>query len=555
MSTRRYRPYSAPQFAPFQNGSWVRGPDDSKPVNAAIVSYAETRRNVLAITANTGSVVPLVHHDYENEEDNFVSFTSIPIDKRVLFNAQATDNKLKVFIRYHLNVDGIGANKCYMRAYLGASHAEVELTSAAATGAWAEATIDFEDRDVEHGQLHIHFRTDGANTVNIWTISHFQPGDSGAPAWVDISGANCKLGTEDWPHSAMSMKLLTDAVKAVRGNRTVKSNAFNHWYRDYAKTGNAYKNNDELGRYKFVKREGVSQMILHCCMHSDDENNDFTLRAEIVCPGNAIAAQTLDYSAGADPMWDSFTFTFTGDDVAAEVECELLLDAKDNGYGMTMYLPGRCLVEKHLDAAVAHTVPDTDNTRSGTVQGVSEWDNKKNTLVNLWKGGGMAIALSDWCFGLGVLGYSERLLLDAAAADKSDHGSSGSIAARAICFPSTGSSRLRLSMGYITTAGEAQTKTIEFQLSDSMVDATYDEIGPGPDRAIEFLEANEENIRVASCEFDIASADWETPPGELGPADVPLQLWMFAYTTNPAEYVKPVWLTIEEITLGEGEFP
>ena len=556
MGTRRYSRYEEPGFQPFYCGNPVTGATDKKVVNAAVATYAETRRDIISISANVDSIVPVeyLREDYIGEH-----FIAIPIRNRIIFGKRGGGDKFTVWLRYELTSDGSGANKCYMNVWFGSQYKKIALTQTSPT--WAYALVELGDLfqpDLVR-EANIYFTTDGTNTVKVHAVCVYQHEDFSTPAWVDISGANCKLGTEDWPHSAYSMKLMTDAVKSVRGKRTIRSNIFNHWYRNYVKTGSSYGgSNDDLGRYVFVKRRGVSQMILHCCCQSNDGSNAFTLRAEITSTANPIAAQTLNYTGTTDPMWDSFTFTFTGTDVGAEVECELLLDAKDNSHGMTMYVPGVCLVEKHLGSAVSHVVPDTNNALAGTIQGASEWDNLKDSMVHLWEHGGVAIALADWRFGEEAHSYDDRLLLNKDALDKSHHGGGsgdGTVAVRAICFPSTGSSRYHLTMGFLTTSGETETKTIEFQLSDSMTNGTYDEIGPGSDRNIDFLEANEDDLRVIACDFDINSADWETPPGELGPADVPLQLWMAAFSTGVAEYVKPKWLTIEEIALNEGEFP
>jgi hypothetical protein len=256
-------------------------------------------------------------------------------------------------------------------------------------------------------------------------------------------------------------------------------------------------------------------------------------------------------------MWDSVEFTFTGVDITNEVECGLLVDAKDNSHSMNIYICGVCITEEHLaSSSITHIVPDVPDVRAGTVVEAQQWDDVRDTMVHLWERGGVNIAMQDWRPG-SYLFYPE-----ATSRDKTDYGPGGvgnpdtSVVARAICFPSTNASRIRLAMGFHTTSGSSYTKKIEMQLSDSMTDGTYDERGPNGDNPLHFDSDYSETVVTVGCLLEVTAADEETPASALDhTTDTPYQAWIFAWTENSTEYILPDWITIEEVALAYSEFP
>ena len=108
-------------------------------------------------------------------------------------------------------------------------------------------------------------------------------------------------------------------------------------------------------------------------------------------------------------------------------------------------------------------------------------------------------------------------------------------------------------MGYESSTGSTYKKYIMFQASDSLTAGTYDSAGPltSTNKWLEFTDALT-GEKVVQFDLDITAGDWETPSTVLGPADVPMQLWVFGWSGNGAEYVKPKWVTISEVTLESG---
>ena len=530
--------YADPSVALHYNGSAASGGADVPLTNAAVATYAQTRRNVLAITLNSAPTTALTI----SQDDEWVEQVRVPIAGRVTL-----PGKLKVLIYGKTSADGSGANQVFARCTVGGAQGFIDGFTT--SDAWQSTTLTLADSDVSYmtggGELIIDLRTYGANQTSIKTICAYQPADSTAPAWVDLAGT--EVGNDDEPDSALRLRTQRNTIVAVRGNRTRRANVFNHWYGGGRKFSAGYgAANDDLGRYQFVKREGVDNLHVHMCCWGT--TTSLTLRAEIAGTTHSDAATTTAFTVQADPMWKTISFAMSSTDITTEQEIELLLDSSTDEAVMC----GVCVIEEHISStAVTHTVPDVTEVQAGDTIHASEHAEIADTMDHLWRRG-QSIALSDWRFNTAAL---ETMYCNQTTRDKTDYGNTSSVIARAIVFPSTASKRMFIRVGYKTTTGDSYNKQIEFQLSDSMTDATADETGPGVDSGIIFGNARDDNLYVEAALMDITAGDYETPAGALAETDVPYQVWVFGWTENASEYIIPEWVTIEEVDLAFGEFP
>jgi hypothetical protein len=325
----------------------------------------------------------------------------------------------------------------------------------------------------------------------------------------------------------------------------MRANVFNHWYYPYYKSGSYAADNRGLGAYRIVKRKGQAEVKLRVLACKGIGDDDWTLRAEI---GGLDRTTTV---SATTPTYYDLDWSLGAEDTADECEWELKIDGDVGEGSAVMYAPGICLLEEPA-AAITHAIPNNDNTLSGRAIIASEWDAIRTSQMHLWERGGCQILCSDWRVepdtGTDLLvGYQTDFVKD-------DFGSYSSVIARAIMFPSTSSKRLRVRLGFMTTAGTDYVKRIVFQLSDSTTFATCDDTWPlyedFTEGAYPFTTAHTSAIRVVGCELDIPSGDWEAYS-----AAQPLQLWAMMRTDNVEEYILPQWISAEEIPLTRTEFP
>ena len=546
MGTRDYNDYQAPSGDSYRNGSIVAARVDKYLANAVISTYAETRRNVIAYTANTSGIVilPSIDTDTWHEQVN------IPIGDRIV---QGTS--LRVYMRYQLS-SALVANTARWQVELtgiGASTINGLVSTAVVYAASQTITIPGDAVIGDNTRLIIRMRTDAVNTMTIHSINAWQTGVHG-DTWTDIEDALCKIGDDDWSYNALAMKILREDALSVRSNRTVKSNVYCHWYRKYHKNGAYGASDNDLGSYLFVKRAGIDTVWVNFLVQTDDVANATTVKITVGDSVEGTATQAVTGTAGA-PFWYSKAFTFAGVMLTRDSTVELSIDADDAAFTIETYIPGICVTERPLAAAaVAHTVPDKLNMGSGSDIHASELDNMRTTCDHLYRRGGAAIAMADYRFGSPDVSYDERLCLDKSGIDKTHYGyTANTVACRALAYPSTSSVRWRVRMGYESSTGSTYKKYIMFQASDSLTALTYDSAGPqtSTNKWIEFTDALT-GEKVVQFDLDITAGDWETPSAVLGPADVPMQLWVFGWSGNAAEYVKPKWITISEVTLESG---
>jgi hypothetical protein len=312
----------------------------------------------------------------------------------------------------------------------------------------------------------------------------------------------------------------------------------------------------EVGRYKVAKRRNTATVrigVLYQTAAAGACEIKTTLGGK---------AQTTACAAATTAAWKWLTdYTYLGATVLAESEAELLIEARDSsGAAVEVHVIDVLVTENAT--AVACTVPDTVDTLPRKVIKSSTADNMRTTLHHLGSSGGGAqqIMCADHRWTEIVNGSGAMNCTDTAF-DKADHAGGSSVVAKIPLYPSTGSVRLMVRLGYQTSEGMLYAKQIEFQVTDNLaVLGTYDDIGPvkgsGPYAFLNPVTDGNDvghpelgQLAEVACELDIPSAHWD----DDGAA--PLWVVVMAITENAAEYVIPRYLEVHEIALTEDEFP
>jgi hypothetical protein len=489
---------------------------------------------------------------------------------------------------------GVDANVITLSAEIGghektASHSNIVVTDGgglnvvggvgyAGAAQWQDLVVPGFDEDVDPGaELIIRFRTGGANGLAILCVCVYQDSDSGAATWVDLDAANQVLGDADYSNDAHAMKLLRDGITAVRGDRTPRNNIYCHWYRGYKKTNQAYNAytgtteatwpaaaNGDLGVYRFIKREGVTAIDVK--LLARDLNGPTPVKVMLYDwnggTPNLISNQNANINSG--PLtWVTFSFTVGGGTLAsAETEYLLHIDADPTGVIESAWVPYVSVVAVP-GGAVAHTVPDVDENLAGKPLIASEWDNVRTTLTHLWERGGVDIMISDWRWqeydgaldqafvGDGSTGANDPNKIGDGAGR--DGGNLAVPLCRCLLFPSTSSTALRVRIGYKGNTGTTYDKFINTQISDNTaVFTTWDSVDEKVNTAGEEVVSQDIDGVYATAEhiLEIPSADWESV------ATLP-NVWCFMWSddTTYAEYLSPLWVSIEEMTLIPDDFP
>jgi len=540
MGVRRWTKYQEPQLEPFKIGKWPRYAPDGGLVNAAIANYAETRRNNLCFPANVPASIT-----WNSEDDlGWSEWFRVPIGQRLVRQGY---RRLKIFVHAKTSVETVG-HTTRLLFQIGDREA-VQVAVLSTTKTWETVEITLRDEAVGDEWLIVSHNADAGNVLYVYTISMGQPGDS-TVSLLDTNFANCKLGDDDYPDSALARKIARDNVVAVRNQKTCRANVFNHFFYPFYKQGSVYgSGSDDLGTYKVFKRAGMETVKIYTLACKSTGDPDWTCKV-------TFNGDTDEFTVSAtSPTWYLSTFTLTGSDITDELEAELKFDGKEGTSATYQYLPGWIALEDPGD--VSHTVPDIADLTPPSIIESSTVDDIRTTMAHLWEEGGACIIGSDWRSG-------PYLYCDATTFDKTDFGpgsaagpAATSTCARCMVFPSTSSQRIRIRMGFhtIDNGGTARVKHITIQISDSETFATWDDVHPAyednTDGAYQFThDVDSDEGEVISCELDINSADWESHG-----TGVPLQIWISAKTDNADEYVGVDWVEIGEVVLQEDDFP
>lgn len=547
MSTRIFYPYAEPSLNELKMRSgvppWAWGPYDQKLVNAIVSNYAQTRRMQLCMPHNTQGV-----HTFSSEYQlqRWMPWFRIPLGRRIIRMGQAKKLRFDLYCKTDSEASGHNVD---VRAQLDNGDGD-EVT--VLTTSWGYKTIEIDLTKVQESNewLSLMLRAQSGNVFSCKSISGFQEQTSATPAWISLNATNQVIGDDDYPDSVMLMRLIRNATVAVREQKTVRSNVLTHWFYPSYKQGSDYSGTyDDLGRYRFAKRAGMSEVKVHCLACKSVGDPDWTLRVDL--EGVTVAAQedTVDQTT---PTWYTFTFTLTGSDITDEVISEVLFDGKEGTAATYQHLPYFIVLESP-GSSLVHVVPDVVEVPAGSSIISDQFDAMRTTLHHLFTRGGAAICCADYRVGTDAGDY---LYCNATSPGKANiGGSSTSTVARGIVFPSTSSKRIRLSMGYETNSGSSYTKHINMQISDDLDFDTWDDTDPRYEDfthgAYQFTE-EKDTEDVISCDLDIPSGDWEThEPG----GGQPLQFWISAWTDNSGEYVVPKWVAVQEVELDQEEFP
>ena len=131
--------YANPSVALHYNGSRAEGGADVPLTNAAVATYSQTRRNVLATTLNSAPTSVLtISQDLE-----WVEFVRVPIAARVTL-----PGTLKVLIYGKTSADGAGANQVFARVTVG--QAQGYIDDFGTTDKWQSTTLTLSDSDVNY---------------------------------------------------------------------------------------------------------------------------------------------------------------------------------------------------------------------------------------------------------------------------------------------------------------------------------------------------------------------------------------------------------------------
>ena len=402
MATRNWRYYTEPGEDEIKIGRMASGQYDTQLTRGVCANYAECRRNVLNLVYNIDTYkIPLVGP----ESNEWWQWVDIPIGGRITRPGQ-----LYIYLYTESTAEG-GANEIDCQAYVGRDAAHVDISNAVVSH--KKITVDLTGSVCNPGErLKLLFKTIGANNINIYGVSCYQPRVAATPTFVDLDDANCVLGDADFPDDVFGMKLLRDNCVAVRNYKVPKANVwcqwFGHYYKqdaNYGPTGTWPGANNQLGDYRFVKRAGVSEVKCHFYAYETSGVAGCDVRMEIADPDFELAAGILPAANQTQvvvggPGWYTLTWTFQGADITSERNLQFKIDGRDNaGAGTeTVYVPGVYLVETAPAAAIAHTVPDMLNTKMHSDILASTHDNIRTTLNHLYYQGGKQILIGDWRF-------------------------------------------------------------------------------------------------------------------------------------------------------------
>lgn len=541
MTTIRYSDYREPALGDLAPGTWAAGGSDRQLFNAAVWCFAHARRNLMCMhpnadgwpglivgTPGTGDWVPWIE--------------PVDISGRIV-----RPGKLKVNLWCAI-VNALDTNAVEVRVICGGVSDYFELRGAGDTTLhWESVELDLTGREaLDIFRIDYRVRYGGLQSMQLYSCEAYQPEDDSIASlsWIDLSPANAHLATTDYPDGGLLNYILRNNLMIVRGSRVPKSNVYSHWLSVMEKTGSYGANNDDLGRYKIIKRRGITEMKVHLLI--DDDGTDWILRVSL---GGALTGGGI--TGGAGLQWVTLTYSGLA---SAETEYELLIDADDDGNGTRMSIPGVYVIESS-GSSVSYTVPDPGGVGSRSGIRASQYVNLRDTLDHLWKEGGRNIVLGDWRVRDGTsydvhacqaLGYTKT--------DYQHQGANSSVIARALAFSSEGSTRIKVRCGWVHdgTHDPTTAQGLLMQLSDSLTTGTWIDVDPRYDgQRIIAHNIWHEHGTVDACELEIDSDDWEDETVSPEPA----QVWIQAATDDAGEYLKPLWVSIEELPLMPPEFP
>lgn len=532
MGTRKYKRYEKPYSAAQLVAQNVRVGKESQMVNACIDNYAKCRRNNLA----------RLYNDYP-------SSAAIPsIDRgppRLVIGPITIGHRIRPFgtVKFWIcGYHGVGGD-ITLNVTIGKLTSTISVTGDwTAPAAWYSATFTVGENDITPSDtLTVTASCAVAATLSSFTYlgaSMYQLG-AASGTWIDLTSAQCRIGTADFAHDAYTLKVLTGQIERVRQYKVASGNIYNYW-RDYCEKIGAFSaTSDYLGRYKIVKRRGVSTLRVLVLQTSTGAGN-WTIRSTIgaVAQDNVVAGTsgTLTHTALTD-------HTYAGADITSELELEFKLDADDTSTTAgTMGIYGVSIVEI-LGVTVVHTVPTLDdiNHKKGIL--ASTYNNIRNTCASIYADNGRQIAMSDWRT---ASPPSHSFTCIATAESKTTYGGHVAVVARALAYFSTASARLRVRMGFHTTAGSSYWKYIKFVIAQTAV-AAEEDVGPGVGQTFQFKDAITSGIYVIEDELAIPSDHLNST------ADT--WVWVLAWTEDANEYIIPDWVTVEEVPLAQSEFP
>jgi len=560
MSEHLFNAFVEPVAALHHNGKRVLGLVDNVLANAVVTDYSACRRNNLCFFLNTPSVQSITARQ-RNIQQRICP--DIPIAGRVRGNT----------LRIHVRCSGSVENKLHIVAELigfpvsVSGEAPFDIADIGASEAWHTLDLDITGVDTSAVnaplqaqawlRLSVYSTDYAATTFTLYGVSGYCLGDSSPPVYTDLTATNSKAGTDDYADSALLRRLIRDNAVAVHEARVPGNNIVNHWLRQWYSAGNYGVNNDQLGRYKVIKRKGVTSVSLFVLYETGAAGPTFTLKATL---GGVVKTAAALASAGTT-AWVTLQWTGLTND---EYECELLIDASEPTAANAFYAPFVMLIED-FDAAIAHTVPFVEKAQTGKVVLATEYNNARDTLDSQYNCN-TGIMMCDWRCSIFGYSFDNRFQADATAMVKDDFGPNvaagfgGSIVARTILFPSPSSKRLRVTMAYKVFNDLTALKAINIQLSHSMVATTWDDVDPAVDQTAGTLIVGGQGaydgseVLYYTCELDIPAATWQLPTAPNG-ADVPYQVWISMCTTDAAEYLMPLMVCITELPLGTSEFP
>jgi hypothetical protein len=560
---RAWRYYVEPSRNDIMLGRMASSGFDTINARSCCANYAQTRRNLIATVYNTsGNAIVCPGPD----ADSWTEWISIPVGNRII-----RPGILRVHLRY-TSTSELSDNNIHCKIKVG--HDEAISTMGNLSTAWRTIDVSLRESHPSVENLSISFRTEGTNTLTIFTVDAYQPDVHNGPGstvwpWTDLDDSSCVLGDDDFPDSVLSQRLLRDNVAAVRDRKTPRNNVYHQWFRDWHKADFVYgASNDDLGNYKFVKRADVTVLKIHIL---NKGSTNCEIRAEITGLTNAPAegaAQSAFVTnvIGTYPFTGALTFTWTlvGVDITDEVECGLKIDGRDNLFGTEVYVPGIYLVESGPSTSIIYEPPDIKNTKQNSDILASTFDKIRTTCNHLWYYGGRSIILADWRFGE----YSDSYAMTyncnwTAGFSKGAAGPGRPPVSRSLLYSSTGTRRIRTRMLYKSTAGDSHIKSINTQTTENLAGGDANAIDADPiydgatnnthnfTRPVDGAEGRPISM-VEGTELDIRKEDWEE---HYDGANEPPQCIIQAMTANAAEYISPIYVTVEEREIAESEFP
>lgn len=542
MATRKWTRYSLPGASSFFNARPVSIAKDTALVNAVVANYAEARRNSLCLPFNT----PYVQTVAIDAQVGWQLLFRLPIGDRILPGFWL-DN----WMYCHVQTAG-ETNQVFLSYTIGDSTAYSTVDSN--SDSWIETRNEIYPQTMGAKWLEVRAKTFGANILYVKGISGYQ--DSETPAtWTDLSGAQCKVGDDDFACDALQYKLLRDNTDYVRKAKLPRGQVYSHWFFLWGTGSTSFA---EVGRYKVAKRRNTATVRIGVL---------YQTAAAGACEIKTTlggTAQTTACAAATTAAWKWLTdYTYLGAAILAESEAELLIEARDSsGAAVEVHVIDVLVTEDAIAVRIACTVPDTVDTLPRKVIKSSTADNMRTTLHHLGSSGGGAqqIMCADHRWTEIVNGSGAMNCTDTAF-DKADHAGGSSVVAKIPLYPSTGSVRLMVRLGYQTSEGMLYAKQIEFQVTDDLATlGTYDDIGPvkgsGPYVFLNPVTDGNDvghpelgQLAEVACEMDIPAAHWDDDKA------APLWVVVMAITGNAVEYVIPRYLEVHEIALTEDEFP